>query len=532
MGSKQNLYSNSSFGEEFSHLYNDSTLSDFNYQEQLGNPGNYPFTRGVHDKMYRSKLWTMRQYSGFGTARETNKRFKYLLEQGQTGLSVAFDLPTQMGRDGDNPLALGEVGKTGVAISSLADMETLLEGIPLDKVSTSMTINAPASVLLAMYIAVAEKQGVSADKINGTIQNDILKEYIARNTYIYPPDFSLRLIADTCVYCSKEVPNWNTISISGYHIREAGATSIQEVAFTLANARTYLKAIQERGIDIDTVAPRLSFFFSGSKELLEEVAKYRAARRLWAKMMKEEFGAKNPKSWLLRFHVQTAGSSLTAQQIENNIIRTTIEALAATLGGAQSLHTNGHDEALSLPTEDSARTALRVQQVIAYETDVPLIPDPLGGSYFIEEMTNKIEKGVLEYFNQIDERGGVLEAIQEGYIQREIQESAYRYQLEVENQERIIVGVNKFTIEEPKRTTIEKVSGEPEEKQIAGLKALKEKRDNAKVKNTLNTLSRVAKTEENLLPYILEAVKAYATVGEICDTFREIYGEFKPRVVF
>lgn len=525
----QGLYTNFSFGEEVSPVYNNESINT-DYKNDLGNPGEYPFTRGIHKTMYSSKLWTMRQYSGFGTAQETNKRFKYLLEQGQTGLSVAFDLPTQMGRDSDHPLSLGEVGKTGVAISSLKDMETLLEGIPLDKVSTSMTINAPASVLLAMYIAVAEKQGVTSDKINGTIQNDILKEYIARNTYIYPPDFSLRLITDTFEYCSKNVPSWNTISISGYHIREAGATSIQEVAFTLANAKTYLKAVKDRGIDIDSVAPRLSFFFSASKELLEEVAKYRAARRLWAKIMKEELGAKNPKSWLLRFHVQTAGSSLTAQQIENNIIRTTIEALAATLGGAQSLHTNSHDEALALPTEESARTALRVQQVIAYETDVPLTADPLGGSYFIEEMTNKIEKGVLEYFSKIDENGGVLEAINEGYIQREIQDSAYKYQLEIENKERIIVGVNKFTIHEDENNAIERVSDELETKQVQALKQLKETRDNEKVRATLELLSQKAQTNENILPFILEAVKAYATVGEICNVFRDIFGEFKPRL--
>jgi methylmalonyl-CoA mutase N-terminal domain/subunit len=530
MDKKQNLYLNSSFGEEIADLYNSAAISGQDYDSELGDPGNYPFTRGIHQSMYRSRLWTMRQYSGFGTASETNKRFKYLLEQGQTGLSVAFDLPTQMGRDADHPLALGEVGKTGVAISSLADMETLLEGIPLDKVSTSMTINAPAAVLLAMYIAVGEKQGVSPEKLNGTIQNDILKEYIARNTYIYPPEFSLRLITDTFSYCAAAVPNWNTISISGYHIREAGATSIQEVAFTLANAKTYLQAVQKRGIDIDLVAPRLSFFFSGSKELLEEVAKYRAARRLWAKIMKEELGAKNPKSWLLRFHVQTAGSSLTAQQIDNNIIRTTIEALAAALGGAQSLHTNAHDEALALPTESSARTALRVQQVIAYETDVPMTPDPLGGSYFIEAMTTKIEDGVNEYFKKIEERGGVLAAIQEGYIQREIQESAYRYQLEIERQERIIVGVNKFTVAEPPRVAIEKVSRELELKQTGNLKALKEKRDNEAVTKSLAELRKAAAAGENLLPYILSSVKAYATTGEISDVFRDLYGEFRPKV--
>ncbi|GIW23006.1 MAG: methylmalonyl-CoA mutase [Candidatus Sericytochromatia bacterium] len=523
-----NIYSKFSFDEEAKLLYKDVT---YDIDKDLGNPGEYPYTRGIHKNMYRGKIWTMRQYSGFGTAYETNKRFKYLLEQGQTGLSIAFDLPTQMGKDSDNPMSLGEVGKTGVAISSLADMEILLDGIPLDKVSTSMTINAPASILLAMYIAVAEKQGISPDKLNGTIQNDILKEYIARNTYIYPPSFSLKLIVDTFEYCSKNVPNWNTISISGYHIREAGANSIQEVAFTLANAKTYLKAAQNRNLDIDLIAPRLSFFFSASKELLEEVAKYRAARRLWAKIMKEEFKCKNPKSLLLRFHVQTAGSSLTAQQINNNIVRTTIEALAAVLGGAQSLHTNGHDEAISLPTEESARTALRIQQIIAYETDVAITPDPLGGSFFIEELTNKIENGVIEYFKKIDEQGGMLKCIEDGYIQREIQESAYKYQLEVENNQRIIVGVNKFQINEEEIKNIQKVSDDLEKKQIENLLKLKKSRNNDKVREKLYELERVAKSDENLFPYILDCVKVYATIGEICDVFRKIHGEFRPNLI-
>lgn len=528
MEKKQASYKQTSFGEEIKEIYTPS--EDFDYNEKLSNSGSYPYTRGVHKSMYRSKFWTMRQYSGFGTAEETNNRFKYLLAQGQTGLSVAFDLPTQMGRDSDHELSVGEVGKTGVAISSLQDMETLFDGIPLDRVSTSMTINAPASILLAMYAVVAEKQGVTLDKINGTIQNDILKEYIARNTYIYPPDFSLRLITDTFSYCTENIPNWNTISISGYHIREAGSTSIQEVAFTLANAKTYLKAAQAKGIDIDLIAPRLSFFFSASKELLEEVAKYRAARRIWAKIMKDEFKAKNPKSHLLRFHVQTAGSSLISHQIETNIVRTTIEALAATLGGAQSLHTNGHDEAIALPTEDSARTALRIQQIIANETDVTMTADPLGGSYFIEELTDKIEKGVNEYFKTIDEKGGVLECIEDGFIQREIQESAYKYQLEIENQKRIIVGVNKFTIEETDHTEVLKVKHSLEVKQIEKLTKLKETRDNEKVKQALEKIADFSKTNENLLPYIKEAVSVYATVGEICDVFRNIFGEFKPKL--
>ena len=528
MEKKQEADKYTSFGDKIEELYTPNDA--FEYEKSLSNSGSYPYTRGIHKSMYRSRFWTMRQYSGFGSPEETNKRFKYLLEQGQTGLSVAFDLPTQMGRDSDHPFSLGEVGKTGVAISSLADMETLLDGIPLDKVSTSMTINAPAAILLAMYIAVAEKQGTSSDKINGTIQNDILKEYIARNTYIYPPAFSLRLITDIFLYCSDKVKNWNTISISGYHIREAGATSVQEVAFTLANAKTYLKAAQEKGIDIDLIAPRLSFFFSASMEILEEVAKYRVARRIWAKIMKEEFNCKNPKSWMLRFHTQTAGSSLTAQQIENNIIRTTIEALAATLGGTQSLHTNGHDEAISLPTEDSARTALRVQQVIAYETDIAMTSDPLGGSYFIEALTDKMEKEVNEYFKKIDEIGGVLECIEDGYIQREIQDSAYKYQKQIEQNQRIIVGVNKFTIEEHNKIEIMKVKKELETKQIENLTNFKNNRDKDKLAQVLNDLDRVAKTDENIFPYIINAVKSYATVGEISDVFRNIFGEFKPKI--
>lgn len=515
-----------SFGEEFQVVYEPQSTKD------SGQPGQFPFTRGIYPQMYRQRHWTMRQYAGFATAEQTNQRFKYLLEQGQTGLSVAFDLPTQMGRDSDHPLTRGEVGQTGVAIDTLADMETLFDGIPLDKVSTSMTINAPAAVLLAMYIAVGEKQGVAANQLRGTIQNDILKEYIARNTYIFPPEPSLRLIADTCVYCAEEVPKWNTISISGYHMREAGATSIQEVAFTLANAKAYLDTIAARGIDLDLVAPRLSFFFSASKEFLEEIAKYRAARRLWAKITKEELGLKNPKSWLLRFHVQTAGSSLTAQQIDNNIIRTTVEAMAAILGGAQSLHTNAHDEALALPTEATAKTALRVQQVLAYETDITVTADPLAGSYCIEALTDKIENGVIDYFQKIDELGGVLPALNHGFFHQEIQDSAYLYQRQVETDQEIIVGVNRFEEKDEEMPELaEKVPSSVETAQQELLNQQKKNRNQSEVDRTLMALKQAARSTDNLLPFILDAVKTYASVGEICDVLRDEFGEYRPVAV-
>lgn len=515
-----------SFDKEFKQVYDLSDIDNFNYDQSLGQPGKFPFTRGIHDTMYRQKLWTMRQYAGFGTAEETNKRFHYLLEQGQTGLSVAFDLPTQMGRDSDHKLCKGEVGKTGVAIDTLADMEELFKGIPLDKVSTSMTINAPASVLLLMYAAVAEKQGVNIRNLQGTIQNDILKEYIARNTFIYPPKPSLRLIVDTCTYCSQYLPKWNSLSVSGYHIREAGSTSVQEVAFTLANAKTYLLALQAKGIDIDVVAPRLSFFFSATSALLEEIAKFRAAKRLWANIAKNELNAKSPKSWLLRFHCQTGGSTLTSKQIENNIVRTTIEALAAVLGGAQSLHTNSHDEALSLPSETAVRTALRIQQVIAYETDLPYTVDPIGGSYAVESLTNMIEEEAKEYMKKIDEKGGVLNAIEQGYLQKEIQESSYKYQCKIENSDKIVVGVNKFIIDEEKKIKIYKSNPEVENKQIQKLEQIKQTRNNNEVKEKLDSIKNTAKTDENLMPYIFEAVKAYATIGEICDVLREVFGEY------
>jgi len=472
----------------------------------------------------------MRQYAGFGTAEESNKRYKYLLDQGQTGLSVAFDLPTQIGYDSDHTMSLGEVGKVGVAIDSLKDMEMLFNGIPLDKVSTSMTINAPATVLLAMYIAVAEKQGISPDKLKGTIQNDVLKEYIARGTYIFPPAPSMRLITNIFKYCFKEMPLWNTISISGYHIREAGSTAIQEVAFTLADGIAYVDAAIKIGLKVDDFAPRLSFFFNAHNDLLEEVAKFRAARRLWAKIMKERFGAKNKKSLMLRFHTQTAGCTLTAQQADNNIVRVAIQALAAVLGGTQSLHTNSRDEALALPAEDSVRIALRTQQVLAYESGVTETVDPLAGSYYVETLTNKIEEKALEYIERIDKLGGVTQAIEKGFIQQEIQNSAYQYQKDIEESKRIVVGVNKFKINEGSPKGLLKVNPEVGRKQIEELKKLKEERDNYKVKENLKSLEKAAKTDANLMPLILDCVKSYATLGEICDVLRSVFGVYKESV--
>ncbi|MBU5257273.1 methylmalonyl-CoA mutase family protein [Tissierella praeacuta] len=516
---------------EVDRLYTPLDVEGVNYNEDLGFPGEFPFTRGVQSTMYRGRLWTMRQYAGFASAEESNQRYKYLLEQGQTGLSVAFDLPTQIGYDSDDGLSEGEVGKVGVAIDSLKDMEVLFDGIPLDRVSTSMTINAPASVLLAMYIAVAEKQGVSKDKLRGTIQNDILKEYIARGTYIFPPEPSMRLITNIFEYCSKEVPAWNTISISGYHIREAGSTASQEVAFTLADGIAYVEAAIKAGLDVDDFAPRLSFFFNAHNDLLEEVAKYRAARRLWAKIMKERFKAKSPKSMQLKFHTQTAGSTLTAQQPDNNIIRVTIQTLAAVLGGTQSLHTNSRDEALALPTEDSVRIALRTQQIVAHESGVTETIDPLAGSYYIESLTNKIEKEAIKYIETIDELGGAPKAIEKGYIQKEIQNAAYRYQMEVESLERIVVGVNKFQIEETDKKELLKVDKTVEINQKEKLKKLRAERNNEEVERKLNLLKEKANTEENLMPFILDAVKAYATLGEVCNVLREVFGEYQQSVI-
>lgn len=514
-------------------LYTPENIKDLDYTEDLGFPGDYPYTRGVQPTMYRGRFWTMRQYAGYASAEESNERYKYLLQQGQTGLSVAFDLPTQIGYDSDHPMAQGEVGKVGVAIDSLEDMEILFGGIPLDKVSTSMTINAPASILLAMYIAVGEKQNVPADKLSGTIQNDILKEYIARGTYIFPPKPSMRLITDIFEFCSKHVPKWNTISISGYHIREAGSTAVQEVAFTLADGIAYVEAAVKKGLDPNVFGRRLSFFFNSHNDFLEEIAKFRAARRLWAKIMKERFGVTNPNAQKLRFHTQTAGCTLTAQQPENNIIRVTIQALAAVLGGTQSLHTNSFDEALALPTEESVRIALRTQQIIAYESGVTNTVDPLAGSYYLEWLTNEIERRAQEYIDKIDEMGGMLVAIEKGYVQQQIQDSAYAYQRAIEKGEQIVVGVNKFQIEEKGTSRkILRVNPSMAEKQIARLKALKESRDNVKVKEALEEIRKAAKDESaNLMPKILEAVKVYATLGEICDVLREEFGEYRESII-
>jgi methylmalonyl-CoA mutase N-terminal domain/subunit len=479
----------------------------------------------VQPTMYRGRFWTMRQYAGFGTAEDTNTRYKYLLEQGQTGLSVAFDLPTQIGYDADHPLALGEVGKVGVSISSLEDMETLFEGIPLDKVSTSMTINAPATVLLAMYIAVGKKQGVAPAALSGTVQNDVLKEYVARGTYIFPPGPSMRLITDLFRYCHEQVPHWNTISISGYHIREAGSTAVQEVAFTLANAIAYVQAALDVGLAVDAFAPRLSFFFNAHNNLLEEVAKYRAARRLWARIMRERFGAQNPRSCMLRFHTQTAGSMLTAQQPENNVVRITLQALAAVLGGTQSLHTNSRDEALSLPTEKSVQIALRTQQIMAHESGVADSIDPLAGSYLIEAWTDEIEKRAADYIEKIDAMGGALRAIEQGYMQREIQESAYRWQVAVDNGDRTVVGVNRFRVEEELHLDLLRVDPVVGKRQMAKLNRLRDRRDGEKWSSALSALEEGAPTDDNLMPLILNAVEAYATLGEICGVLRSVFGE-------
>ena len=507
----------------------DSNPNDYN--EKLGFPGQFPFTRGVQPSMFRGKFWTMRQYAGFGSAKESNERYRYLLAQGQSGLSVAFDLPTQIGYDSDDPMALGEVGKVGVAIDTLADMEILFDQIPLDKVSTSMTINAPASVLLAMYIAVAEKQGVSRDKISGTIQNDILKEYFARGTYIFPPKPSMRLITNIFEFCGNEVPKWNTISISGYHIREAGSTAAQEVAFTLADGIAYVEAAIKAGLDVDEFAGQLSFFFNAHNDLLEEVAKYRAARRLWAKIMKERFGAKKDKSQMLRFHTQTAGSTLTAQQVDNNIVRVTIQALAAVLGGTQSLHTNSRDEALALPTQDSVKIALRTQQIIAHESGVANTIDPLAGSYYVESLTDQIEKDAEEYIRKIDAMGGMINAIEEGYVQTEIQKAAYQFHQELERKERIVVGVNKFVDENDNPGELLKLNKKIQSNQIEFLNKVRAQRNGEEVNQKISALKEAADTDANLIPFIINAVKSYASIGEICNTLRQVFGEYKERVV-
>jgi methylmalonyl-CoA mutase N-terminal domain/subunit len=502
------------------------------YVSDLGFPGQYPFTRGVQPTMYRSRFWTMRQYAGFGSAAETNARYKYLLEQGQTGLSVAFDLPTQIGYDSDDPLAVGEVGKVGVAISSLEDMERLFDGIPLDRVSTSMTINAPAVVLLAMYVAVAKKQGVDSRQLRGTVQNDILKEYIARGTYIYPPGPSMRLITDLFRYCHEHVPRWNTISISGYHIREAGSTAVQEVAFTLANAIAYVQAALDAGLAVDDFAPRLSFFFNAHNNLLEEVAKFRATRRLWARIMRGRFDAQDPKSWMLRFHTQTAGSMLTAQQPENNVVRVTLQALAAVLGGTQSLHTNSRDEALSLPTQESVQIALRTQQIIAHESGLADSIDPLAGSYLVESWTDEVERRAAAYIEAIDAMGGALKAIEKGYVQREIQESAYRWQLAVDEADKVVVGVNRFRVEEAQELNLLRVDPGVGARQAARLHALRKRRDNKMVSSALSQLRSGAQNDDNLVPLVLIAVESYATLGEICSVLRQEFGEHQAHTVF
>jgi methylmalonyl-CoA mutase N-terminal domain/subunit len=512
---------------EIADLYTAADIAGLDEERDLGRPGEYPFTRGVQATMYRSRFWTMRQYAGFSTAEETNRRFRYLLEQGQTGLSVAFDLPTQMGYDSDAPEAEGEVGRVGVPIASLADMETLVAGIPLGDVSTSMTINSTASILLALYVAAAEKQGVQRERIAGTTQNDILKEYIARGTYIYPPRASMRLVTDIFEFCARELPRWNTISISGYHMREAGATAAQELAFTLADGIAYVAAAVARGLDVDDFAGRLSFFFAAWSELFEEVAKFRAARRMWARIVKDRFGASNARSMVCRFHVQTAGSSLTAQSVDNNVVRTTVQALAAVLGGAQSLHTNSRDEALALPTEEAARLALRTQQILAHESGVTETPDPLAGSYYVESLTTELERAATAYLDEIDALGGTLAAIEAGFQQRRIQEAAYRVQQEIERGDRIVVGVNRFLDESVATPPIQRIDPDAERRQVEGLRRVRAERDPREWEAALRRLDDAARGHDNLLPPIIEAVRAYATVGEISDRLRVAWGEHR-----
>ena len=516
---------------EIEELYTPDLVSNLDYGRNLGFPGDYPFTRGIYKNMYRGRLWTMRQYAGFGTAKETNERYRYLLQQGQTGLSVAFDLPTQIGYDSDHPLAQGEVGKTGVAIDTLEDMEILFKEIPLDKVSVSMTINATASILLAMYVVLAKKHNISFDLLSGTIQNDILKEYIARGTFIFPPKPSMRLITDIFKYAKENLPKWNPISISGYHIREAGSTAVQEIAFTLSNGIAYVKAAIQAGLNIDEFGKRLSFFLNSHNNFFEEIAKFRAARRLWAKIIREKFKAKDLDSAKFRFHTQTAGCTLTAQQPENNVVRVTLQALASVLGGTQSLHTNSRDEALSLPSQKSAEIALRTQQIIAYESGVPDTADPLGGSYYVEYLTNEIEKRTQKYIDFVEEKGGALWAVESGYYQKEIQKSAYAYQKQIESKERTIVGVNKFESEREEIENIFKISPKVAQEQVRRLKAVKKKRDKEKVKNCLENLRKKALTGKNLMYPIVECVECYASLGEICDVLRSVWGEYKENVL-
>jgi methylmalonyl-CoA mutase N-terminal domain/subunit len=528
-GERKDSFETDTDGQTVDRIYTPDDIEDFDYGDDLGFPGEEPYTRGVYTTGYRGRLWTMRQYAGMGTADETNERFNYLLDEGQTGLSMAFDLPTQMGYDSDDSMAAGEIGKAGVAIDSLRDMERVFEGIPLDEVSTSMTINAPASVLLAMYIAVGDQQGVDREQLRGTIQNDVLKEYIARNTYIYPPEPSMRIITDIFEFCAEETPNFNTISISGYHIREAGATAAQELAFTLGDGVEYVEAAIEAGLDVDEFAPQLSFFFAAHNNILEEVAKFRAARRMWAKIMEERFDSEDPASKQLKFHTQTAGSTLTAQQIENNVVRVAYQALAAVFGGTQSLHTNGKDEALSLPTEQSVRTALRTQQILAHESGAADTIDPLAGSYYVEALTDEIEAEAFEILDEVDERGGMRRAIESEWVQRQIQDTAFQRQQEIENGERIIVGVNEFTVEEEaqQEVEIEEIEEDEQAKQKRRLAELREERDDAAVEEALASLESAARGDENLMPYIIDAVKVYATTGEICDAMRDVFGEHK-----
>jgi len=523
---RENFATSSGIGVK--RTYDPADLDGFDYADDLGYPGEYPFTRGVQPTMYRGRLWTMRQYAGFGTAEESNRRFHYLLKQGQTGLSVAFDLPTQMGRDPDHQLAHGEVGRVGVSISSLADMETLLDDLPLDKISTSMTINATASILLALYLVVAERRGIAWDKLNGTIQNDVLKEYVARGTYIYPPRGSMRITTDIFSFASKEVPNWNTISISGYHIREAGSTAAQELAFTLADGIAYVDAAVKAGLKIDDFASRLSFFFNVHNNFFEEIAKFRAARRLWARIMRDRFGAKDERSMMLRFHAQTAGSTLTAQQVDNNVVRVTLQALAAVLGGAQSLHTNSKDEALALPTESSALLALRTQQVIAHESDVADTADPLGGAYYLESLTRELEKKTLEYIEHIDDLGGAVAAIERGYMQREIQNAAFIYQREIETKQRIIVGVNQFTAGGEPPGELLKVNPALEDQQKRAIQKVRAERDADAARKAQAGVEAAARDGQNLMPAIVGAVRAWCTIGEISDAMRRVFGEYRP----
>ncbi|WP_049972035.1 acyl-CoA mutase large subunit family protein [Haladaptatus cibarius] len=527
-GERQEEFTTDTDGQSVDRLYTPNDVEGTDYEDDLGYPGEDPYTRGVYPTMYRGRLWTMRQYAGFGTADETNERYHYLLDNGQSGLSMAFDLPTQMGYTSDDAMSAGEVGKSGVAIDTLADMETVFDGIPLDEVSTSMTINAPASVLLAMYIAVGDEQGVPREQLRGTIQNDLLKEYIARNTYIYPPEPSMRVITDIFEFCAEETPKFNTISISGYHVREAGATAAQELAFTLGDGIAYVEAALDAGLDVDEFAPQLSFFFNAHNNILEEVSKFRAARRMWATIMEERFGAENPKSKQLKFHTQTAGSTLTAQQIDNNVVRVAYQALAAVLGGTQSLHTNGKDEALALPTEKSVRTALRTQQILAHESGAADTIDPLAGSYYVEALTDDLEAEAFDLLDTIDEKGGMPSAIESQWVQRQIQDVAYDRQQEVEAGERTIVGVNEFEVDEEPEMDIQEVTEEDERRQIESLNEVRAERDDEEVEETLAALRGAAEGDDNLMPYIIDAVKAYATVGEICNVLRDVFGEYRP----